>query len=108
MQRGIILSQDGNKSILFDNYRKAIEKDSNELELHKEYIKRLIELKYYNDALKFCNELLEFNDSYDWCYSFLGLISMLDGNMDEGKNYLEKAFSINDVKGKTAPNEAVE
>jgi tetratricopeptide (TPR) repeat protein len=96
MQRGIILSQDGNKNILFENYRKAIEKDSSELELHKEYIKRLIELKYYNDALEFCNELLEFNNSYDWCYSFLGLISMLDGNMDEGKNYLEKAFSIND------------
>jgi tetratricopeptide (TPR) repeat protein len=92
IQRGILLSQDGNKDSLFDNYKVAIQKDPNEIEFHGKLINRLIEMGYFDDAYAQCVQLLEKNKRYYWCYTYMGYIFMLQRDFVKSLNLFEKAY----------------
>jgi tetratricopeptide (TPR) repeat protein len=97
MQRGIILSQDGDKASLDNNYAIAIETDPNDINCHREYINRLIEMLYIDEAYNLCVTLLENNNDYGWIYADEGYILMLKGELDKSKELLDKAEHINNT-----------
>jgi tetratricopeptide (TPR) repeat protein len=101
MQRGIILSQNGDKNELTKNYNEAIQKDPNEIGFHKELINRYIEMNYCDDAYELCITLLKDNENYDWCYAYMGYILLLSGDFDKSFKLLEKALEINNKNSQT-------
>jgi tetratricopeptide (TPR) repeat protein len=97
MQRGIILSQNGDDEVLTENYQKAVLIDPKDISFHKEYSLRLIEMGYQNKAYDLYNTWLNENDRYHWCYAGIGYILMLEGDFVKSKDYLIEAERINNI-----------
>jgi tetratricopeptide (TPR) repeat protein len=66
MQRGIILSQNGDTRLLDENYQKAIEIAPDSLVIFREYTLRLLELKQYEAAYQLYDAKINNNEIYDF------------------------------------------
>jgi tetratricopeptide (TPR) repeat protein len=94
MQKGIILSQNGDIDVLKENYLRAIEIDPYDFSLYREYGLRLIELGHDDVALNVYIEWANENANYNWCFADLGYIYMLQKNFGESIKYLKRAEEL--------------
>jgi tetratricopeptide (TPR) repeat protein len=97
LQRGIILSYNGDVDSLTEFYLKAISLNNTDLFLHREYAQRLMEIGLFDRALNIYYSILSDNNKFAWVYADLGFLSMCYGKWDKANDYLSKAESINNM-----------
>jgi tetratricopeptide (TPR) repeat protein len=94
MQRGIILSQNGDVDALTENYEIAISIEPKDIFTRNDYALRLIEMGYTEKAYQlYADWLQKKENAEDSCYAGMGYILMLNGEWEKSIEMLEKANS---------------
>ncbi len=75
-------------------YRKAVEIDPDNMLIYNSYGNWLIRLKKFKEAEEFYIDLLKEHSDYWFCYADLAFLKLLQGKMENAKEFLEKSLTI--------------